>query len=136
MGEGLVEDFHQPAAADRNWLAGADVLGAVAEVAVDVRIVGRKHLGIGLGLRLAQSLNVELGGLMLRLDIDAHGLEALGLADAVAHFDPQGFQLRGLRSVLRNDFYNILIQSDFQRKDSFYGHPAQIRGSRDGRPPQ
>lgn len=107
-----VQDLHQPAAADGDGLTGLDVLGAVAEIAVHVGVIGRQHGELGLGLLGGQSLNVELGGLVLALHVGAHGLQALGAASAVAHLDPQGLQLRGLGSVLGDDLHDVLVDTD------------------------
>ena len=35
-----VQNFHQPAAADGDGLTGLDVLGAVADIAVDIGVIG------------------------------------------------------------------------------------------------
>ena len=37
---GSVQNLHQPAAADGDGLTGLDVLGAVADIAVDIGVIG------------------------------------------------------------------------------------------------
>lgn len=93
----LVQNFHQSAAAEGNNLAGLDMNGFVAGDAVDIGVVGGADLGDGHLFLFAEALDVENSGAVLGGDINANGLQLLGVADAVAQLDPQRFQLSDFR---------------------------------------
>lgn len=108
-----VQNLHQSAAAEGDGVAGFDVLGFVAGDAVDVGVVGGADHGDLLGLLLAQTVDVERGGLVLAGDIHPDGRQGLVFAHAVAHLDPQGLQLGGLGGVLGGELHNVLVDTDF-----------------------
>ena len=117
---GLVENLHEPAAAEGDDLTGLDVLGLVADDAVDVGVVGGADLGDLVALGIAETLDVEHGHVLLAGHVHAHGLELLGLAHTVAHLDPQRLQLGGLGGVLGNKLYDIFIDANFHGVTSIF----------------
>ena len=117
----LVQNLHQLPAAEGDGLASLDMQGLVAGHAIDVRVIGGADFGDLVGLFLGQTLNAESSSLVLAGDIHAQGNQVLVAASAVAHLDPEGFQLGLLSGVLRGDLNDVFVDADFHRKnlDSF-----------------
>ena len=108
-----IQNFHQLAAAERNHLSGLDMLGLVAGDAVDVSVVRCPDLGDLLLFLLTHTLNVENCSLAFRGDVYAEGLQLLGSADAVAQLDPERLQLLSFCGMLRGEFYNVFVNTNF-----------------------